>query len=107
MTIYVSYVKMAKVLCLIDKQVYVRIHVDKLYIFAWSRAASWHNARQDMTLAEGEYMFEEWAPGMEIHTSGACWSVGHTTVEGHSRGRGPSYQPAHAHTSMWVCASVG
>lgn len=32
--------------------------------------------------------------------------MGHTTVEGHSQGRRPSYQPAHAHTFKWVCASV-
>ena len=51
-------------------------------------------------------MFEEWAPGMEIHTSGACWSVGHTTVEGHSRGRGPSYQRGtctHIYVMGWQC----
>ena len=48
-------------------------------------------------------MFEEWAPGMEILTIGACWSVVHTTVQGHSRGRAPSYQ---SDTSMWVCVCV-
>lgn len=54
-------------------------------------------------------MFEEWAPGMEIHTSGACWSVGHTTIQGHNRGRGPSYQPGtctHISVCVCVCASV-
>lgn len=47
---------------------------------------------------------------MEIHTSGACWSVGHTTVQGHRRGRGPSYRPLHMHTHIYcmrVCASAG
>lgn len=42
---------------------------------------------------------------MEIHTSGACWSVGPTTVQGHSGGRGLVYQPC-MHTSMWVCAAT-
>lgn len=44
---------------------------------------------------------------MEIHTSEACWSVGHTTLQGHSRGRGPSYQPCTCtHIYVGVCASV-
>lgn len=30
---------------------------------------------------------------MENHTREAFWSVGHTAIQGHSRGKGPSYQP--------------
>lgn len=43
------------------------------------------------------------APGMEIHTSGACWSVGPTTVQGHSGGRGLSHQPC---TCTHLCGCV-
>jgi len=46
---------------------------------------------------------------MEINTTGACWSVGHTTIQGHRRGKGPSYQPCtctYTYYCMWVCASV-
>lgn len=31
--------------------------------------------------------------------------VGHTTIQGHSRGNGHT-SPAQAHTSVWVCACV-
>lgn len=54
-------------------------------------------------------MFEEGAPGMEIYTCGACWSVGHTTVQGHSRGRGLSYQPCtctHIYVGVCICLCV-
>lgn len=40
---------------------------------------------------------------MEIHTSGACWSVGPTTVQGHSGGRGLVYQPC---TCTHLCGCV-
>lgn len=43
---------------------------------------------------------------MEIHTSGACWSAGHTTIQGHSRGRGPPYQPrtcTHIYVGVCIC----
>lgn len=48
-------------------------------------------------------MSERRAPGMEIHTSGACWSVGPTTVQGHSGGRGLVYQPC---TCTHLCGCV-
>lgn len=81
---------------------HMRVHVD---LHAGSRTASGHKG--SLRVWQGANIclrscLQEW----KYTPVWACWSAGHTSVQGHRSGRGPSYQPCtctHIFVAVRVC----
>lgn len=103
MFIYVTFVKIAQVhVSQINRCVYAtHPRGGSVYARSWDSLLAWGVTGHD--IGWREYMIEEWAPGMVIHTSGArCGSCNRKRT----KWRPIMPSPAHVHTSMWVCVHL-